>query len=1080
MRLGRKVPAALPSLLIYTVLAACGENVVAPSKELTRRDAAPPDGANTAHGGQNPRPGQTGSPYGPGHPPVASGSSFEDTGPTCASRSDFDSKVNPVLASDCISCHAPGGIAAGVLPMAIGPQGVEENYRTLRRYIAGDVNDNVLLLKVGGNVPHGPNTRALLPEGSARFEDVRRWVADETQCLTAHREVASARFSSDAFRTRVQRLLPSSYATHPSYDYEAYLGDRGGNPETVYDPMMASGMTRLFASEQRRFSAEVLLGMRIHFHNICSFGTLKSDAHRFFDMGDANIPAALLPPDPSVQKALLAARNAWDYPFAADDAEVQALARLHREALNTRPLPAGVTSSEKLAAHSVCMAALMAPQFWLGVARRDDGVEALKRASYEILAVRPAMRELEAIRAAPDKATYVRAYLASRAQGDRKAAFIKRVQDWQREWYGLRPFLDRTGWEHVRGHYGPGMYGASATASIGMTVAPPEASHTIKQRFVAVSSSAHMEPYQVSHAEVCDRNKDQVFDPESNKLQWEFYNTRLGRYETLATWEKDGGGTWREGTGGLTRSDGSVLVTGLADIVATQKITGPGYDANKLYFRGGVLKGSEFDALTEKANPPTLRLRRFGADGTVQDGVSEIALWYSGERVRVCNAMSRFPLACAYRSSRAGFGTVKVESWSARTSHPLMGYTTHPPSFFNPQILDDYRCGIPDPSEIDRQGTAGYDEDRAFPRGTKGNTATLAAHAMSWDRTLGSATITPEKFTKPEDQQRLRSPWPELRAVGRLLFDAEHEPDALLAHILENGLPYGTLLTAPYTLGRAEWELALRTQGFYFPTHPRGYETPSNEDDAKRMRIISPSPAITKGMLTSRTGCNSVLKCETRPTADDGGMPSEFAKTGRVAPRVMSGILTQAAFVQPMLSAAGSARSVSARIFQRVLCGAPSDFLKRLDSAAVAKHKQFVPNDGHLDDTKGCPSCHLNLDPVASVFLPNFLKNVRGTVRGEIEKAGFYGVRGGGLGGQGALFGEDITGVAQLGQKLAASREFHECTVKNTFQSLFGRIPQPGDLPLIDRMTDAFVKHADLKALIIDLASSPQFLGAQP
>jgi hypothetical protein len=220
----------------------------------------------------------------------------------------------------------------------------------------------------------------------------------------------------------------------------------------------------------------------------------------------------------------------------------------------------------------------------------------------------------------------------------------------------------------------------------------------------------------------------------------------------------------------------------------------------------------------------------------------------------------------------------------------------------------------------------------------------------------------------------------------------------------------------------------------------------------------------------------------------DQGEILEVATMGMLKPRLMSGILTQTAFLAPVKND-GKTRSVSARVHERLLCGLPNEFVNALDSNALSLHEMYVSTKGptsalHLDRTKGCYSCHVTLDPVASVFSKRFMSDPNVPGNTELRRAkiwdyreqGFYGLKGGGLPASGVFLGQRVEGVRSLGEAIANSKEFSNCVVKTAFENVFGRQPVGSDVTFISSMAERFRTRLDYNynLLIEELVASPE------
>jgi hypothetical protein len=355
------------------------------------------------------------------------------------------------------------------------------------------------------------------------------------------------------------------------------------------------------------------------------------------------------------------------------------------------------------------------------------------------------------------------------------------------------------------------------------------------------------------------------------------------------------------------------------------------------------------------------RIRRKSPSGW-QDGVSRIKLWWSGDYAYVCNGFARYRTTCTFRPSngvrnRAYLQTPFTEGWyyaSTMGATPLMellqtGAYTSLTYGVAPTVLNQYRCGIPNVDAFPVGATEAFNEDASYPRGygytsDEYLSATPPADGTELNdlATLGQLTVTTTSSTTTAGI----SPG-EMAAIARLQQDLREEPGRLIDHVFENKLPYSDLLTADYTLGREELALAYRSQMLHLPQYPPGYVPPSHDDPSRdAVRIISPAsfPSIPLSWVRG-------------PYAGGGGGIYETSKviagetgTGLIPPAPSSGILTMPAFLGPV---SGKMRTISARIFDRLLCSDANFFVPEGDQ--VALHEAFMshPNNPAPAETHG-------------------------------------------------------------------------------------------------------------------------------
>jgi hypothetical protein len=125
----------------------------------------------------------------------------------------------------------------------------------------------------------------------------------------------------------------------------------------------------------------------------------------------------------------------------------------------------------------------------------------------------------------------------------------------------------------------------------------------------------------------------------------------------------------------------------------------------------------------------------------------------------------------------------------------------------------------------------------------------------------------------------------------------------------------------------------------------------------------------------------------------------------------------------------------------------------------------------------------VTLDPIESVYSKDFVTVQKSPGNGETRVARIwndeqtYGLRGNEDMGKGAFLGQEVTGVRELSQVIASSKEFSVCVVKTAFEHLFGRKPVSTDVGFVQRLSDRFMGPLtyNYNKLIEELAASPEF-----
>jgi hypothetical protein len=183
----------------------------------------------------------------------------------------------------------------------------------------------------------------------------------------------------------------------------------------------APGIFRAFGSSSRPYDPLSQIALRQKVAALCHQQLSRS---RLFTWDSwILLEGETLPSDPVLRKALALARNAWHLPFRSTDRAVLELQRLLQESVNP----------DKAA----CMAALLAPQFWLGAAKRSD---VGRRISLDLYLRVPTLAELDPLENGSQTALqYFDQLLAdSRA----KEGLWNNIRQWHEEWLGLRKIIN--------------------------------------------------------------------------------------------------------------------------------------------------------------------------------------------------------------------------------------------------------------------------------------------------------------------------------------------------------------------------------------------------------------------------------------------------------------------------------------------------------------------------------------------------------------------------------------------------------------------------------------------------------------
>jgi hypothetical protein len=872
-----------------------------------------------------------------------------------------------------------------------------------------------------------------------------------------------------------------------------------------------TGLDRAFGQMQRPYSALAQTALRGKSADLCNSQLTQagSDKSAIFQK-NVLVDGESLPTDPAILAGFTAARNVWLNLYAADSPEVQELAGLYR---TTLAASTGATATLE-AERAVCMTALLAPQFWIGGSTPSDVV---RKIALEIGRRLPTFKELQSYSSKPgDFVTLVQ----------KEPGYLAALHGWHEEWLGLRPFVSKVDPRPDFATLGlNGTSGATLLSGLEYSVETGQTMVPAGTRFSPANQMGFS-------GESC-ANADQDFDPDTKYFTWENQDTTV----PSGKWNFVGGWVRADSTADFIANylGSSLLRATYPDLTPTQIFNdaciAPGTNGNTVagwYACGGLLalspdsktqlQGAEtyFDTQAAAANaagkspsffvtskaslqarkynndyvyyrtqlvdiraagdhftdgylgyfnptqhsfpiPMTLkmdatkrRFRRFAPSGE-QNGYSTVQLWHSGSSARVCNSMSRFVSSCFYRPDSTGATqAVAPSQWNATmskfgadASNWVLG------SFGHPAALKSFRCGVPSYAAIAANGT----EDQMYPRATLGQPM----------NTLAQVRVASAPATHPEGQ-----------AIERLFNDLHGEPYYLIDYVITNNRPYSEILTADYTCGRGELERYYKSQGYYLPVDVTQFESiqagqTCSSDPSLPLKKFTLTTPIPTGLLKLSTG------------GYQGGTQSSFIG-GAVQPKASSGILTMPGFLGPV---SPKMRTIASRYFTRLMCGEPNIYAPKGSQDDL--HAKYISQSKlHPDHLRAeCRQCHINLDPLAAALSPSFVQNEGDSPRealGEMQAitsgqspVAFFGVRGGGPKGTGALLGTEVSGVRAVASVLAGSDQFNGCVVQKVFENVFGRQIGFADIALLNGMTTAFKSHQNYNRLIHDMVETPDY-----
>ena len=326
----------------------------------------------------------------------------------------------------------------------------------------------------------------------------KREDAQDTQSLVTQKFAQSLQTQSSVSRTsgmgthaRLRHLFPNGTLALPEIDF-AFEG--------------ASGLNRAFGLQSRPFEPLAQMALREKVAALCETHLADRNTRIFsLEPGEQLLTGESAPTDPAAALALAAARNAWLHPYKSSDPEIVELTALYQ----------GIRSgnTETLARKSLCMAVLLAPQFWLGAPESSD---AARRVSIELFHTIPTMQELQDF--VDQRVTMDQYFDRLFANAATKEQFKSTVRSWHEEWLGLRDIF------HPDFTYADRRAGLlekpfGASNALGVTFAPSPVA-------VAGGSTQTIESARLSglNSSQCTTGYQQAFDPDTKMISWEHWN----------------------------------------------------------------------------------------------------------------------------------------------------------------------------------------------------------------------------------------------------------------------------------------------------------------------------------------------------------------------------------------------------------------------------------------------------------------------------------------------------------------------------------------------------------------------------
>ena len=546
------------------------------------------------------------------------------------------------------------------------------------------------------------------------------------------------------------------------------------------------------------------------------------------------------------------------------------------------------------------------------------------------------------------------------------------------------------------------------------------------------------------------------------------------------------------------------------------------------------------------------------------DGYSRIKGFFTNKDVLACNSIMRFIASCAYtppvdssnrlsleRNSDCPWGnsecsvrsdedpddlikrpiiggdgkpikdqsgnlitsdTVKgyVQRWNATRALPnRRGYTDNAnvlvlQGFEHPAVLNSFRCGIPNSNAM----SAGL--DTAYPYG--------------YDPLLEGTDQVPKSWLSKPGELAESISANNIRYVGNQMVDTLandgqedflriqneilDEPYRLIKAVVsgrdygtqayDSTLNYGQLVNADFSYITKELELFYRTRGETLSIRPDNfsYEGLSNESIQKVRFKGSSSKFINFPKKYIKTDYSGESFSSDRPAA---------------------GILQMPGLLNAM--APGSPRSISSRVFARLLCGEANlydpkddgkydDHLESFHQIATNGIQGYTSGSYSVEDhdkmtafikdhanQASCMSCHLNLDPLGMALFKFYGNNLAqkhklgqnfGAYEPEISSPTTQSMYPFGSAvddtriGEGMLLGKNAKGFEGVGKVLSESRLYYSCATQDAFQNMFGRLPSSIEARrAYKNVVDKFMSTKNYNEMIQGLAEIQENLGGE-
>lgn len=237
------------------------------------------------------------------------------------------------------------------------------------------------------------------------------------------------RSSNGATALRLKKLFPD-VQTIPEPNYYNPTVDDDKFTLAAFTRAFSTNLDRALTADGRPSSAIAQIALRRWASMLCKTNSGTQAGGAVFSKAGILLRDEAPPSSEAEWLALAAARNVWLSPYPLSDPQVQLLLKAYNDALASG---ASVADSKQM----LCMAALLAPQFWIGNATKTDP---LRKAALELGRTVPTMQDFDQfLHGELTLSAYVQRLQTDPAY---KTGYLTTIREWHRDWWGIRDFMD--------------------------------------------------------------------------------------------------------------------------------------------------------------------------------------------------------------------------------------------------------------------------------------------------------------------------------------------------------------------------------------------------------------------------------------------------------------------------------------------------------------------------------------------------------------------------------------------------------------------------------------------------------------